>query len=581
MDDALSAAVVPLRLAVALAAALPGSLPGQDDSRPTQQSVVTPAEAVQAQRAFERRRRWLLPQAAARFTERRVERIGRFRYFHDDDTSPGPTVEDDEIVEHRDRLIALLDSLRTDHPGSEWLDGQLVRYLVEAGRIVDAHRAASSCRSSPWWCPALLGFAAHLSQRYARADSLFAVSLDAMPEEERCVWTDLSVLLRGDVAKQYRVQQCADRGPLNDRLFWLADPFYAIPGNDRRTEHYARHVMDGFYRQTETPHGLRWGKDYRELILRYGWSERWEAEPRDRGVGEPSVIGHERPGGRSFLPPPPLALTPEAAGWHDWSLDAVDARERYAPLYARRVGLLDAQVAVFRRDKGVLVVGATTVPRDEEEDEAAPTVGQAALALTPAPDRFAIVRDDRAIGVARLALAAPPHSGILSLEALNLREGVAARRRFWLDVPAFEPDQIALSHLLLVDPVLPLPGTLDAAIEGALPSTTLLAGNPIHVYWEVYGADGRVVPFALTVIKEGKGFLRRAAEWLGLADRDKPTVRMQWERPVASPRESLAIAVQLPPGEAGSFTLRLQAITDPGRPVTAERRIDISRQSER
>jgi hypothetical protein len=63
---------------------------------------------------------------------------------------------------------------------------------------------------------------------------------------------------------------------------------------------------------------------------------------------------------------------------------------------------------------------------------------------------------------------------------------------------------------------------------------------------------------------------------LGLAERDKPTVRMQWERPIVHPQEGLAIAVQLPEGEAGSFTLRLQAITDAGRPVMVERRIDIS-----
>jgi hypothetical protein len=239
---------------------------------------------------------------------------------------------------------------------------------------------------------------------------------------------------------------------------------------------------------------------------------------------------------------------------------------------------------MFRRDEGIVVVGAAKLPRpdgDEMDDLTGPTVGQTALALTPGPDRLLVARDSRVEAISRLALSAPAESGMLSVEALNLRQGVAARRRFWLDVPAVGPDHIGISDLLLVDPSLPLPGTLDAAVDQALPSTTYRAGEPVHVYWEVYGASGQLVPFALTVVKEGKGFLRRAVEFLGMAERDKPTVRMQWERPIAHSQEALAIAVQLPEGASGSFTLRLQAITGAGRSVMVERRIGISPNTER
>ncbi|MDH3290687.1 MAG: hypothetical protein OEO20_00365 [Gemmatimonadota bacterium] len=568
-----------------LAAWVPASLSAQDGVRQSHDSIAALGDAQEAQREFERTRRWLLPRATRRDTHGSVELIGRFRYFHgDDDAAAGLGAEDEEIVEGRSGLITLLDSLRARHPGDEWLTGQLVRYLVDAGRIEEANRAAESCQSSRWWCLTLRGLVAHLSQRFDQADSLFAAALRTMPDEERCTWTDLSILLNGDAAKRYRGVTCADRGPLNDHLFWLADPSYAIPGNDRRTEHYARNVVDRFFQQTGTPHGLRWGNDYRELVLRYGWSERWEAELRDGGVGDPSVIGHERPGGRPFLPPSDVASAPETAAWDNWPLDVERARERYAPGYARQFRLLDAQVAIFRRDDGIVVVSATELPRpegDAMDDGTQAAFGQAALALTPGPDRLRIVRDGRVTAVSRLALSTPAESGMLSVEALNLRHGVAARRRFWLDVPGIGRDGIALSDLLLVDPSIPLPSTLDAAVDQALPSTTLPRGEPVHVYWEVYGASGHLVPFALTVIKEGKGFLRRTVEFLGLAERDKPTVRMQWERPIVHPQEGLAIAVQLPEGEAGSFTLRLQAITAAGLPVTVERRIDISPETER
>jgi hypothetical protein len=579
------ASTVHVALVAILATSVPASLSGQDTVDPIQDSIAALDDAHDAQRAFERTRRWALPRVTRRDTDRRVERIGRFRYFHsDDDANTAPRTEREEITERRSRLIALLDSLRKRHPGDEWLAGQLVRYLVDAGRIEDAGRAAASCRSSPWWCLALQGLTAHLSQRYDEADSLFAAGLRAMPDDERCTWTDLSTVLRGDMARHYRDVPCSDRDALNDRLFWLADPSYAIPGNDRRTEHYARNVMDRFYRQTDTPHGLRWGNDYRELVLRYGWPERWEAEQRDGGVGDPSVIGHERPGGRPFMPPSDLAMTPETASWEDWPLDVEQARERYAPAYARHFRLLDAQVAVFRRELGIIVVGATELPQpahDESDDQTRPAFGEAALAWTPGPDHRRVVRDGRVTTVSRLALEAPVASGMLSVEARNVRHGIAGRRRFWLAVPAIQPDRIALSDLLLVDPALPLPTTLDAAIDQALPSAILRVGQPVHVYWEVYGGSGRVVPFALTVVKEDKGFLRRAVEWLGLAQRDKPTVRMQWERPIIDPREGLAIAVQLPEGQAGSFTLRLQVMNDAGQSVTVERRVIISQDTER
>ncbi|MDH3458339.1 MAG: hypothetical protein OER90_15965, partial [Gemmatimonadota bacterium] len=265
-------------------------------------------------------------------------------------------------------------------------------------------------------------------------------------------------------------------------------------------------------------------------------------------------------------------------------LDVERARERYAPGYARQFRLLEAQLALFRRDDGIVVVSATELPRpggNEMDDGTHPVFGQVALALTPGPDRLWIVRDGHVTAVSRLALSTPSESGMVSVEALNLRHGVAARRRFWLDVPAIGPGEIALSDLLLVDPSLPLPSTLDAALDQALPSTTLPRGEPVHVYWEVYGASDHLVPFALTVIKEGKSFLRRTVEFLGLAERDKPTVRMEWERPVVYPHEGLAIAVQLPEGETGSFTLRLQAIATTGRPVVVERRLDIIPETER
>src|SRR5918995_180148 len=56
---------------------------------------------------------------------------------------------------------------------------------------------------------------------------------------------------------------------------WLADPLYSLPGNDLRTEHYARHTMALLLQDASNPYGIVWGDDMRELLIRFGWPAHW------------------------------------------------------------------------------------------------------------------------------------------------------------------------------------------------------------------------------------------------------------------------------------------------------------------
>src|SRR6266545_4338972 len=105
--------------------------------------------------------------------------------FERDATAPAPE-EPRRIGEARDRVVHQLDSAAALLPGDEWIAGQRVRYIVEAGRTADAIAAAHACRAAAWWCEALAGFALHAAGDFAGADTAYRAALSDMPREERC-----------------------------------------------------------------------------------------------------------------------------------------------------------------------------------------------------------------------------------------------------------------------------------------------------------------------------------------------------------------------------------------------------------
>ena len=144
------------------------------------------------------------------------ERIGRFCFRFGDDEDDHewtPPREPPAIGVERTRLVTTLDSLHAASPGDAWIAGQLVRYLAESAKPAEALAGARTCRSSAWWCDALTGYAWHIAGQYGAADSAFAAALAAMPEAQRCEWTDLSPLL-DQLRAPYRKLGCQERAPL-------------------------------------------------------------------------------------------------------------------------------------------------------------------------------------------------------------------------------------------------------------------------------------------------------------------------------------------------------------------------------
>ena len=200
--------------------------------------------------------------------------------------------EDSTLIAAREDLIETLQLVNGRVPSDGWVQGQLVRYLVEAGNLATAASAAAACRAEPaWWCFALAGYVYHRSGYSEPAEEAFRVALTGMPPEERAHWLDLAPILDPETAELYVLLE-EEGATYFEEAFWrLADPLLTRPGNELFTEHMARHVELAFQLEAETVEGplndrlaLETIGRY-DLTLRYGQPARWS-----RGLGATGMV---------------------------------------------------------------------------------------------------------------------------------------------------------------------------------------------------------------------------------------------------------------------------------------------------
>jgi hypothetical protein len=383
-------------------------------------------------------------------------------------------------------------------PGDDWILGQRVRYLVEQRRVGLAVTLSQTCGATRWLCDALEGFARHAGGDYAGADPAFARALSGMDEKRRCDWIDLSPLLED--TKEYRKLSCAERVIRGRRIWWLADPLYSLPGNDLRTEHYARHTLARLLEDASNPYGLAWGDDLRELLIRYGWPTNWSRAFRRAGSLESDrVVGYEADPA-FWLFPKPVVTEP----WSDvtelrWEPTMERPPARYAPPYADAlVPIRGVQFARFRRGDSTLTVAALDLSADS------------GFGMRPIDVRLAAARDPAtAVEVGRASLARPFglvavrstwRPAVLSLEIMKGDTGLIGRRRVMLPPdPAGVPP--VLSDILLLAPRRDLPKSLDEAADAALRPVEVRKGGRVGLYWEMYAVPDSVMEVAVTVTK--------------------------------------------------------------------------------
>jgi hypothetical protein len=513
--------------------------------------------AKSAQTRFESRRRFLAPHSNAG-SDGKCQLIGRFcRYSSGLPLSQIPA-EPAGTTRARGELLQVLSSAAAKFPGDGWVAGQRVRYLIEAGNDSAALGAAQSCRAEQWWCDALIGLALHTSNRFVAAEKMFARSLQEMPAATRCEWTDLSLLLDADALDAYRRLGCSARESANRRIWWLADPLFSTPGNERRTEHFARRVWAEIERGGSNGFGMRWASDVTEMIVRFGWAEKWTQQTQSEFAREAaSYVGHEREPDFHFLSPLPFGAPLAVLGDSSWKLFEEEAPEGYSPRYASSFRRLDPQVARFRRGDSTLIVAAF----DVTSDTAWKDIGvHPALVVAPSDTtRFLLAVFDSSALRGAVWITTPSQEEIASLELLSLDGKVAGRWRSGVRPLSSDTTARAISDMLLFDASDSLATDVEGAIETAYGNNVLAQQSKVGVYWETYGdvaADSaRTVSMTLTPI--APGVVTRVLRSIGVGKNLAP-VGVRWsDAGAGSSVQPHSVLLDLSQVAPGRYDLRI------------------------
>lgn len=572
-DDERGGVSVALAVAFSLQA-LAGTGLGRNPAIRADDSARVRRHARDAQAAFEARRVSLLPIEYGG-GDACEQRIGRMCYSWDGHAEPQPPPEPSRIGVLRATLIERLEADAERIPGDEWIVGQLVRYLIEAERTADAQRVArTTCQAAFWWCEALAGWAAHEGERYADAEVAYARALAAMPVRERCRWEDVSEILDPARAAKYRRLDCEARRAEQSRLMWLARPLLTASGNDLLTEHYARLTYAQVLRASRSPHGMPWGDDLRQLMVRYGWSTSWTRSPGSPYAGVPRVAGRSRPVSLNFFPSEQALDQPGRLSDSSWRFSERHARTRYAPRWTTDVTTPAHQIASFVRGDSMVVLAAFDVSRDTAFADSL----DAALALAPRlPGPITVVRARSARRGRLIAGATQQAASLASLELLDRRRRAAARVRTAIGGDRAER---MLSDLTLIEPgpITAGPATLREVSARMLAGTETGTGTKVGVYWELYEvAPGDTVGnVSLTLRRQRAGAFRRAAEAIGILGRTLP-VSLAWQDRTEPASRVLqrSVVLDLVGVPAGRYMLDLE-VRLRGRALRASRSITVT-----
>lgn len=450
--------------------------------------------------------------------------------------------------------------------------------MVEEHATSSARAAAGDCRPArAWWCEALVGYAAHAAEDYVAAEAAYDRALARMEGGQRCQWTNITLLLPHAPRDGYRDLDCRQRDSVERRFWWLADPLYLTPGNERRSEHFSRLVHVRFEQDAPSVSPDSWKDFLAPWLIRYGRPAGWERIARpspSAGVSLETVTHYQGPT-FVFEPRWPAIRRLDSIAPETLLLQPEAARTSYLPTYAARFDSLRYQVALFRSSRGAAVVVAYDLSSDSLPADAHALSGLF-LQRNELADPVSLRVEQPAAGVLRLA--APEHGALLSLEAMALDGKRAGRVRYWLPITRRDPGTLSLSDILLLSRGEPLPQTLDQATPLARRNTAARRGETVGLYWEVYGSVGEAVPLtvSLTLFKEEAGWLRRAARAVGLAAKERPRVSLGWKQASrAGEATPGAIALDLAGNRPGRYTLRLQ-VTDPaGRMAETQRDLTI------
>ena len=566
-----------LSLAIPQASAARGGEPAADAAKMDTTSAIR--SALDAQRIFERIRLNNMPYGPAGGRDNRCDEfIGRFCYTYGDrsEIPDDPPPEKDEVIAARTKLITRLDSLVADAEASDWLLGTLVRYKIEAGDTAGAARALEDCDATPWWCSALQGYIAHQRNKHADAERAFDRARSLMSKDERCAWDDLGKLLAPADRKTFALLSCDERIALAKSAWWLAQPLMSREGNDRRSEHDSRMVLQRIAANGVNPTWLRWDDDMDELLSRFGWPRYWRRywkSMADPALPNPQVSAYHAEPSYHFIPSLAAVRDPSRADATDWNLLPEYSHEEYSPSGVM-FGKMEQQSARFMRGDSLLLISRVSVEGDSILRRARSLATAVVLSRSP-DDEPIISRAVQSKSSFVLEQRTSNSSGVASIEIFgdSIR---AARARFGKSPITHDLFGHAISDVLLFDSGGGEVTELARAAATMRSSLAVPRDTAIGIYWEVYGLqrDDRVAA-ELSVEPEQTGFLRRVGEALRLVGR-REVAQINWEeKAVSDGKSSRSLTLNNRALKPGWYTLRLSISVNGETPLATERRIEV------
>jgi hypothetical protein len=392
-------------------------------------------------------------------------------------------------------------------------------------------------------------------------------------------------------------------------MWWLSDPLWSIPGNERYVAHHARITHLALRSFNDYDERFVWvmrggGGALKETIVRYGWpSFTWWTGERL----EP-ILNQYRSNapGHLWTPAPPytiqqytpdrVALIPSVAAIRDpftldathWNISAPNRNDTQAwwpqehmRLRASLVPLRNGQYATWRRDSIVEFAFAADSGRPLPDTtisgaSAVMVVGGFAenntrMLAQHAVDTGATLRVDAQIASTPL---------VMSIEVLpRSPDEPAARARFGVRPPPtlreLKPDDIAVSvpvFLRMPNATAPLPTSL-AEVKGVMAGSLSFARNEsVALYWESYGLPaGDTVQLELRIRRDDKvSTARRIGAALGVASGLRDSVSIKWTEP--NPQNSAVSLGGEKPVVGRALRVNTAALLDGAYVVTIEMR---------
>ncbi len=522
-----------------------------------------------------------------------------------------------EIRERRDALRALLRTAARAVPADVGLARLRVRFALDAGDLADAWSVATACDVEAGGCGRLRALVLHRGGPAAAAHAAYLAAAAAMPDSARCAWNDVRPLLDEELRRDYARLPCDARADLEARLWWLADPLWLEPGNERRAEHFARRVQAGLLefvgddeRQRFAPR--KGGESVVEGLVRYGWPSQmyWTSHFEDdehakwllahgADTAAPYVVREYTRGRLHTMPASRALLAPLRAAPDDWQLTA-PARdddwwpvEHYARDRSRLVQLPAGQSVMLRRHDATRFVwagdlDAAALARRDGDGVRATLFASRDVGRVETLGAFAAAVGRPLVVHERLR----PGAALLGIELPGDEARAAARTRFGVEVPATLAALAggrALSAPLLFDPPRDAAATValdaDDAIGRMLGTTTLAGTRRVGIYWESYGfAATDTVDVEVRITRRDRpGVLERLLARVAGRD-DGETVGTRWrEQPGSSraiqlvegdvPLQMRSLVLDLGRLEHGRYAVSLAVRDARGRAATSEREI--------